>query len=257
MGGRLYIVSTPIGDPDDITVRALRILREVAFIAAEDPGTTRQFLEHHEIENHLTSYQNLNKETQTPVFLERLRQGQDIALVCDAGTPLINDPGSHLVSAVIAAGFDVRPVPGPSAFLAGLVASGLPTRRVCFMESLPSRDDPVWGRISRAAEAFDTLVAFVERPRLGPALRLLCQRLGNRPAVLALNATRPDERFLRSDLAELLRRRDRFCADVDITIVVRLAGTPGQSKSPASRRVARSVYRPSRRTRASRRRSPA
>lgn len=249
MAGRLYIVSTSIGDPDDVTVRALRILREVAFIAAEDPRTTRLFLEHHGIENTLTSYQQLNKETQTAVFLERLRQGQDIALVCDGGTPLIKDPGGHLVSSVIASGFDVRPAPGPSALLAGLVASGLPTGRVIFLESLPRADDPAWPRINQAATSFDTLVTFVERRRLVPALRLLRQRLGNRPAILALNATRPDERFLRADLTGLLRQRIRLSRNIDITLVIGLAGSAEQSTQRATQKTSR----PSRRTRARRR----
>ena len=249
MAGRLYIVSTPIGDPEDVTVRALRILREVAFIAAEDPQTTRPFLEHHGIENTLTSYQQLNKETQTAVFLERLRQGQDIALVCDGGTPLIKDPGGHLVSSVITSGFEVRPVPGPSALLAGLVASGLPTGRVVFLESLPHPDDPAWPHLRRAAKSFDSLVTFVERRRLVPTLRLLRQRLGNRPAILALNATRPDERFLRDDLSGLLRQRMRHSRDVDITLVVGLAGIAEHS----TRRATHQANRPSRRTNARRR----
>ncbi|MGH7250684.1 MAG: SAM-dependent methyltransferase, partial [Nitrospiraceae bacterium] len=124
MTGTLYIVSTPIGNPDDITVRAVRILNKVAIVAAEDPRCSQALLAHHAITTPLTSYHDLNKEEKTQVLIRRLEEGQSVALVSDAGTPVISDPGAFLVRQALASGIRVVPVPGPSAVLAALSASG-------------------------------------------------------------------------------------------------------------------------------------
>ena len=126
--GTLYVVSTPIGNLQDITMRAVRVLKEVGIIAAEDTRHTKQLCTHLGITTPLTSYHDFNKEQKTAVLLERLRLGTDVALVSDAGTPVISDPGYFLITRSIEAGIRVVPIPGPSAVLAALAASGLPSR---------------------------------------------------------------------------------------------------------------------------------
>ena len=128
MSGPLYLVSTPIGNPEDMTVRAIRILKEVAIVAAEDTSRTHSLLLHYGIDTPLTSYHDVNKDEKTPVLIRRLHEGQSIALVSDDGTPLISDPGAFLVAQALASGIRVVPVPGPSAVLAALSASGCPPR---------------------------------------------------------------------------------------------------------------------------------
>src|SRR5438132_10875134 len=127
MPATLYIVSTPIGNLEDMTVRAVRILKEVGVIAAEDTRHTKQLCTHFGIATSLTSYHDFNKEEKTAVLLARLQAGVDVALVSDAGTPVVSDPGYFLITRSIAASLPVVPVPGPSAVLAALAASGLPT----------------------------------------------------------------------------------------------------------------------------------
>src|SRR5574341_18993 len=142
MAGILYIVGTPIGHPDDITLRAVRILKRVAIVAAEDPRCTQALFVRHAIHTPLTSYHNLNKEDKTPVLIRRLAEGQSVALVSDAGTPMISDPGAFLVTRALEAGIRVTPVPGPSAVLAALSASGLAGEAFVFLGSLPERAGP-------------------------------------------------------------------------------------------------------------------
>ncbi|HTP42261.1 MAG TPA: 16S rRNA (cytidine(1402)-2'-O)-methyltransferase, partial [Nitrospiria bacterium] len=137
--GTLYLVSTPIGNLEDLTLRARRLLAEADLIAAEDTRHTQQLLARYDIHTPLTSYHDHNKEEKTPVLIERLRQGRIIALVSDAGTPTVSDPGYYLITNCIAAGIPVSPVPGPSAPLAALAASGLPTDAFLFAGFLPRK----------------------------------------------------------------------------------------------------------------------
>src|SRR5579884_2220496 len=129
MAGILYVVGTPLGHLDDLSPRALSILRDVDFIAAEDPAVTKSLLDRHDIATPVTSYQNLNKEAKTPVILKRLEEGETAALVCDAGTPGIVDPGCFLVRQALDRGITVSPIPGPSAVTAALSVSGLSADR--------------------------------------------------------------------------------------------------------------------------------
>src|SRR5947209_4332866 len=139
MAGKLYIVSTPIGNLEDITERALRILREVDLIACEDTRHTKKLLDHFGIRTPTISYHDHNERERAPDLIKRLRDGLNVAVVSDAGTPGINDPGFHLVQLAIEAGVSVVPVPGPNAFTAALVASGLPTDEFLFAGFLPAR----------------------------------------------------------------------------------------------------------------------
>ena len=169
--GTLYVVSTPIGNLEDITMRAVRVLKEVGIIAAEDTRHTKQLCTHLGITTPLTSYHDFNKEQKTAVLLERLRLGTDVALVSDAGTPVISDPGYFLITRSIEAGIRVVPIPGPSAVLAALAASGLPSDSFRFEGFLPRRDGPRSKRIESFREDPSSLILFESPHRIG---KLLC-----------------------------------------------------------------------------------
>src|SRR6186713_2998581 len=139
MPGTLYVVATPIGNLEDVTLRALRILREVALIAAEDTRRTARLLQHYSISTPTTSLHEHNERTRTPELIARLRQGESVAVVSDAGTPLISDPGGMLVAAAHDAGIRVEPVPGASAAMAAVSASGLPADQILFVGFPPPR----------------------------------------------------------------------------------------------------------------------
>ncbi|HTM25948.1 MAG TPA: 16S rRNA (cytidine(1402)-2'-O)-methyltransferase [Vicinamibacterales bacterium] len=163
MAGILYVVATPIGNLEDVTLRALRILREVSVIAAEDTRRTARLLQHYSISTRTTSLHEHNERQKTPALLERLKAGQSIALVSDAGTPVISDPGQTFVAAARDEGIRVESIPGPSAVMAAIAASGLPTAEFVFLGFPPTRssDRDVWLR-RLAAES--RLVVFFEAP---------------------------------------------------------------------------------------------
>ena len=200
--GTLYLVSTPIGNLEDITLRALRVLREVPLIAAEDTRRTRALLAHYQITTPLISFHDHNKAQRIPRLLQALAQG-DVALVSDAGTPLINDPGYTLVQAALAAGHQVVPVPGPSAPLAALVASGLPTEAFLYLGYLPRKAGERRRRIREVAALPYTLI-FLETPqRLRAALADLAAELGGeRRVAVARELTKRYEEIWRGTLAE-------------------------------------------------------
>jgi 16S rRNA (cytidine1402-2'-O)-methyltransferase len=178
MAGILYVVATPIGNLEDVTLRALRILREVALIAAEDTRRTARLLQHYSISTRTTSLHEHNEREQTPKLIERLRAGDAIALVSDAGTPLVSDPGQSLVTAARNADIRVESVPGPSAVLAALSASGLPASEFTFLGFPPSRpkDRKEW---LAAAAAEPRLVVFFEAPhRIRQTLGFLADIVG-------------------------------------------------------------------------------
>jgi 16S rRNA (cytidine1402-2'-O)-methyltransferase len=218
--GILYIVSTPIGNLEDITMRAIRVLKEVGIIAAEDTRHTKQLCTHFGIATPLTSYHDFNKEEKTAVLLERLRSGTDVALVSDAGTPLISDPGYFLIARSIESGIRVVPVPGPSAVLAALAASGLPTDAFRFEGFLPRKNGPRSKRIERLRDDPASLILFESPHRVGKLLASLRSRLGNRRAVLARELTKRFEELHRGTLDELLIEVGRRPPKGEITLVV-------------------------------------
>jgi 16S rRNA (cytidine1402-2'-O)-methyltransferase len=194
--GTLYLVATPIGNLEDITRRALHTLREVSLIAAEDTRQTRVLLEHYEIETPLTSYFEHNKLAKIDGVLAQLTTG-DVALVSDAGTPTLNDPGYELVRAALEAGFQVSPIPGPSAPLAALVASGLPTDRFLYLGYLPRKKSARRQMLTEVAGHPFTLI-FLETPhRLVSALADIEAVLGNRQLAVARELTKLYEEFFR------------------------------------------------------------
>ncbi|MEW8977873.1 MAG: 16S rRNA (cytidine(1402)-2'-O)-methyltransferase [Symbiobacterium sp.] len=202
--GTLYIVGTPIGNLEDITQRALRTLREVAVIACEDTRETRKLLNHFQIDTPVTSYHEHNKRTAGPRLIERLLGGDDVALVTDAGMPAISDPGEDLVRSAIEAGIPVVPVPGPTAFVTALVASGLPTRRFVFEGFLPHKGRERREALERLKAEERTVILYEAPHRLRETLQDLRAALGDRRAVACRELTKLYEEYVRGMLSELI-----------------------------------------------------
>lgn len=202
--GTLYVVSTPIGNLGDITYRAVDVLKSVALICAEDTRHVRKLLDRYEIKARVASYHEHNEAKSVPKLLERLTGGDDIALVTDAGTPLISDPGQRLVAAAIAAGMSVVPVPGASAPLAALVASGLDTDAFTFVGFLPRSGRERDRVLSQLSALGHTSVMFESPSRLATTLLDLSQKgLGERQTVVARELTKQHEEFRRGTVSEL------------------------------------------------------
>ncbi|NOT03195.1 MAG: 16S rRNA (cytidine(1402)-2'-O)-methyltransferase [Anaerolineales bacterium] len=198
--GILYLVATPIGNLEDISPRALRILRESILIAAEDTRHTGTLLKHFEIKSQLTSYFEHNKLNKLDFILEKLSQG-DVALVSDAGTPAINDPGYELVKAALASGFDVRPVPGPSSPIAALTVSGLPTDSFLYLGYLPNKSTERRKYVGQVSNLTYTLI-FLESPhRIVDSLEDLLSVLGDRRICVAREMTKLYEEYWRGPVS--------------------------------------------------------
>lgn len=203
MTGTLYLVSTPIGNLEDITLRALRILKEVSAIACEDTRQTVKLLNHFLITTPTISYHEHNERERTPQLLARLAAGESLALVSDAGTPLLSDPGYILVRAAIAQKIDVVAVPGASALLTALVAAGLATREFYFAGFLPHKANERRKRLGELTKIAATLVFYESPHRIAHTLADLRDILGNREAVLARELTKLHEEFVRGPIDRL------------------------------------------------------
>jgi 16S rRNA (cytidine1402-2'-O)-methyltransferase len=208
--GTLYLVPTPIGNFRDITLRAMDVLRSVAVVAAEDTRRARTLLRALDIEARLVSYYDFNEQARSIQLMRVLADGRDVALITDAGTPLVNDPGYRMVAAAIAAGAAVRPLPGPSAALTALIGSGLPSQRFQYIGFLPRKSAARRAAAAALAGLPATLIFFEAPHRLGDTLADLLDVLGDRDAALARNLTKPTEEYLRGPLsgivAEITRR---------------------------------------------------
>jgi 16S rRNA (cytidine1402-2'-O)-methyltransferase len=201
--GTLYLVATPIGNLEDMSLRAIRILREAALIAAEDTRHTGKMLKHFEIDTPLTSYFEYNKLDKLDFILEKLAGG-DVALVSDAGTPAINDPGYELVKAALAAGLDVVPIPGPSAPIAALTVSGLPTDAFLYLGYLPHKTSERHKRLAEILDQPYTLV-FLESPyRIVESLEDILSILGDRRVCVAREMTKMFEEYWRGNASGAL-----------------------------------------------------
>jgi 16S rRNA (cytidine1402-2'-O)-methyltransferase len=205
MSGVLYLVATPIGNLEDITLRALRVLREADLVACEDTRQTRKLLDHYGIHKPTVSYHEHNEALRSAELLEKLRSGTSVALVSDAGTPLISDPGYRLVIKAIESGIPVEPIPGASAILAALTASGLATDTFHFGGFLPARSAQRRKLLAKLKDEPATLVFYEAPHRILGALDDIAAVLGSRPVVLARELTKIHEEFLRGT-AESLRR---------------------------------------------------
>ena len=206
MSGTLYVVATPIGNLEDITLRALRVLREVSVIAAEDTRRTAKLLHHHGIATPTVSFHEHNTHRRAPEIVARLKQGQSVAMVSDAGTPLLSDPGLELIRACVSAGVNVDPIPGASAPLTALVASGFPVLPVTLFGFTPYKAIARKGWLSSLAAIHHTVVFFETPHRAQTTLREAAGVLGERPLVLGRELTKVHQEFLRGTALELAER---------------------------------------------------
>jgi 16S rRNA (cytidine1402-2'-O)-methyltransferase len=204
--GTLYLVSTPIGNLEDITRRALSVLAEVDVIACEDTRHTRKLLERYGINTKTVSYHEHNERERATELAARIGEGQNVALVSDAGTPAVSDPGYRLVRAAIACGARVVPVPGATAFVAALTASGLPTDEFFFGGFLPARSTQRRARLAQLRSLAATLVFYEAPHRIGEALRDARETLGEREAAVARELTKLHEEIARGRLSELAEK---------------------------------------------------
>ncbi|MBZ0281390.1 MAG: 16S rRNA (cytidine(1402)-2'-O)-methyltransferase [Anaerolineae bacterium] len=221
----LYIVPTPIGNLEDITLRALRVLREVALIAAEDTRTTRILLQHYQITTPLTSYHEHNKLTKLDAIFATLEQS-DVALVSDAGTPGISDPGYELIGAAITRGVRVEPLPGANAIIPAVVGSGLPTDGFVYLGFLPRKDRTLREYLGTVAAEMRTLVAYESPNRLTDTLSAALAVLGDRQACVARELSKKFETFQRGTLSELLAHFQTEAPRGEITLVIAGAEAP-------------------------------
>jgi 16S rRNA (cytidine1402-2'-O)-methyltransferase len=203
MQGTLYLVATPIGNLSDITHRAIQILSDVDLIACEDTRHTRKLLQHYGIRTKTVSYHEHNEQSRTVELIDSLKQGSDIAVVSDAGTPSISDPGFRLVRAAIENDVPVVPVPGPSALVSALVAAGLPTDEFFFGGFLPARSNARQARLGELRSVPGTLIFYEAPHRLAVTLKDAYEILGEREAVVARELTKLHEEIRRGRLSEL------------------------------------------------------
>jgi 16S rRNA (cytidine1402-2'-O)-methyltransferase len=203
MPGTLYVVATPIGNLEDITLRALRVLREADLIACEDTRQTRKLLDHYGIQKPTVSYHEHNEAARAAELVEKLEGGATVALVSDAGTPLISDPGYRLVTTAVEKGIRVEPLPGASALLTALAGSGLATDEFHFGGFLPARSAQRKKALARLKDISSTLVFYEAPHRVLETLADIEEVFGGRPLVLARELTKIHEEFLRGTAAEL------------------------------------------------------
>lgn len=229
--GTLYLVATPIGNLEDITLRALRTLRECDLVAAEDTRRTGQLLAHFGISKPLVSYFQFNEARRSEQILERLSRGEKIALVTDAGTPGISDPGERVVRACIHAGLRVESVPGPCALVAALTASGLPTEEFHFVGFLPHKSGQRRRRLEAAGQFYGTLVLYESPYRISKLLEELKDIYPDRPVVLGRELTKKFEEFLRGTAAELAGALQQRAIKGEFVVLVGPKVEPGRAES--------------------------
>jgi 16S rRNA (cytidine1402-2'-O)-methyltransferase len=229
----LYLVATPIGNLEDITYRAVRVLREAAVIACEDTRQTRKLLEHFQIERPMVSYHEHNEAERAAELVSRMLAGESVALVSDAGMPLVSDPGYRLVRAAIENGITVQPVPGPSASLTALAASGLPTDAFHFGGFLPAKAGQRTRLLESLADETATLIFYEAPHRVAEALEAIQETLGARRVVVARELTKIHEEFLRGTAAEIRAElQSRSAIRGEITILIAKAEAPPQDDTP-------------------------
>lgn len=233
--GRLFVVATPLGHLQDITLRALAVLREVSLIACEDTRHTRKLLQAHGILTPTTSYFEHNERFKGERILEALRSGREVALVSDAGTPGISDPGFRLVRAARAEGIPVIPIPGPSAAVTALSVSGLPTDRFLFVGFLPPKAAARRRALEELAPVRETLVFYESPVRVREALGDMETSLGDREAFLCREATKLHEEYRRgriSELRELLASRGQVKGEVVLVVAGASEMLPVTTETP-------------------------
>lgn len=206
MYGRLFLVATPIGNLADITFRAVQTLKKVDLIACEDKRVSGKLLAHYEIKKPLVTYNDVNKFNSAPGIMERLKAGENVALITDAGSPCISDPGFYLVNMAIAEGVEIEAIPGPSALIHALTVAGLPLHSFVFEGFLPHKGSKRNRRLASLEEEKRTIILYESPHRLNATLNDLLNHLGNRRAVIARELTKMHEEILRSNLADLVEK---------------------------------------------------
>jgi len=242
MTGTLYIVSTPIGNLEDITFRAIRIFKEVALIAAEDTRHTKNLLNHFDIHTPLTSYHDFNKEEKTVLLIARLKENDSIALVSDAGTPTISDPGYYLIKKAIEEKIVVCPLPGPTALIAALSVSGLPTDRFIFEGFLPRKKGARFNRLDNLKEDARTIIFYESPYRIVSLLEEIASLWGEERSVsVGRELTKVFEETIRGNVAEVLIYLKSKKVKGEIVLVVEgvrpLRGVRPQREARARKRV--------------------
>ena len=235
--GRLYVVSTPIGNMGDFSFRAVEVLKSVKLVLAEDTRHSRHLLDRYEISTPMSAYHEHNEARATPALIERLRGGESLALVSDAGTPLLSDPGARLVRAAIDAGIEVVPVPGASALLAALVASGLDAARFTFYGFLPRKGKDRSAALAELAALMHTAILYEAPSRVAATLGDLEQvGAGARAAVVAREMTKQFEELRRGTVAELRAYYDALPPRGEIVLLLAGATAEAPDEDEARRR---------------------
>ncbi len=216
----LFIVSTPIGNMDDITLRAISTLKSVDFIAAEDTRRTGMLLKRHNISNKLTSYNDKNKKHKSEELISLLRQGQNIALVSDAGTPGINDPGFYLVRECLRAGIEISPIPGANAAISALVCSGLPTDRFSFDGFVPKKPGKRQELIEQIKGKKETAICYESPFRIQKTLEAMQQIIPSHTIVVARELTKLHEQFIRGRPEEILTHTQKNKLKGEIVLLI-------------------------------------
>lgn len=237
--GRLYIVSTPIGNLEDITYRAVRALKEADWIACEDTRTTKRLLDHYGIQTRMLSYHEHNELERTEELIERLQQGETGALVSDAGTPLLSDPGYRVVRAAVQAGIQVESLPGASALLAGLVVSGLPTDQFHFAGFLPAKQGQRVRLLESLRHEPATLIFYEAPHRILESLEDIAEVLGDREIVVARELTKMHEEILRGTPSSIrFNLAGRDAVRGEFVILLAKASEPAHDSTPPEEAVA-------------------
>lgn len=219
--GTLYIVATPIGNLEDITLRAIRILKEADLIAAEDTRHTRHLLDRYQVETRLTSYHDHNKEEKAPVLVARLLEGKNVALVSDAGTPGISDPGYFLINLAIDQKISVVPIPGATAAIAALSISGLPTDSFVFEGFLPAKHTARLKRLGELAKEERTIIFYEAPHKIIRAVEDMLTVFGERRTVVTRELTKLHEETIRGTLSDILKRLQEGTIKGEFTVIVR------------------------------------
>jgi len=220
MAGTLFVVATPIGNLEDITVRALRVLREASIIAAEDTRRTAHLLARHAIATPTTSLHEHNEATKAPSLIARLRRGDSVALVSDAGTPTVSDPGAGLIRLAIDAGIRVEPIPGPSAVLTILAASGLPTESFTFLGFPPTRSNDRAKWLSSMRSAPGTIVFFEAPHRIADTLDELRRTVGDCNVVVGRELTKIHEQLVRGHISEVIDQLNSAKGELTVALFI-------------------------------------
>ncbi len=218
MKGKLYLVATPIGNLEDITLRALRILKEVDIIAAEDTRHTLGLLNHFEISKPLISYYKQNEKSKSEVLINKLLEGKNIALVSDAGTPGISDPGEEIVKCAIENEIEIIPIPGACAFVNALIASGLSSKEFAFIGFLSAIKKDKKEKLEEIKYETKTLILYEAPHKLKATLESIYEILGDRKIVLARELTKIHEEFIRDNVSNILNRIDEIKGEFVILI---------------------------------------